>query len=64
MFKVKTDTITGYKEKDIPFTILSTDEHASKLAILLPGAGYTTQAPLLHYSTTKVCRCTAGQLYV
>ncbi|MEK4386014.1 alpha/beta family hydrolase [Solibacillus sp. FSL W7-1464] len=51
MFKVKTDSITGYKEKVIHFTVLSTDEHASKLAILLPGAGYTAQAPLLHYST-------------
>lgn len=51
MFKVKTDSITGYKEKDIYYTVLSTDEHAPKLAILLPGAGYTTQAPLLHYST-------------
>lgn len=51
MFKVKTDSITGYKDKDIQYTVLSTDEHASKLAILLPGAGYTAQAPLLHYST-------------
>lgn len=51
MFKVKTVSVTGYKEKDIHFTVLSTDEHASKLAILLPGAGYTAQAPLLHYST-------------
>ncbi|MCM3721392.1 alpha/beta family hydrolase [Solibacillus isronensis] len=51
MFKVKTDFIKGYKGKDIDYTVLSTDEHASKLAILLPGAGYTAQAPLLHYST-------------
>lgn len=51
MFKAKTDSVTGYKEKDIHFTVLSTDEHTSKLAILLPGAGYTAQAPLLHYST-------------
>lgn len=51
MFKVKTDSVTGYKEKDIHYTVLSTDEHAPKLAILLPGAGYTAQAPLLHYST-------------
>lgn len=51
MFKVKSDSVTGYKEKDIHYTVLSTDEHASKLAILLPGAGYTAQAPLLHYAT-------------
>ncbi|MEK5185096.1 alpha/beta family hydrolase [Solibacillus sp. FSL W7-1324] len=50
MFK-ETNSITGYKEKDIHYTVLSTDENASKLAILLPGAGYTVQAPLFHYST-------------
>lgn len=51
MLKVKTGSVTGYKEKDIHYTVLSTDEHASKLAIMLPGAGYTAQAPLFHYST-------------
>lgn len=51
MFNVKTGSVTGYKEKDIHYTVLSTDEHASKLAIMLPGAGYTAQAPLFHYST-------------
>jgi len=64
MFKVKTDTITGYKEKDIPFTILSTDEHGSKLAILLPGTGYTTQAPLLHYTTGIFLRKSVDVLQV
>ena len=29
MFKVKTDFIKGYKGKDIDYTVLSIDEHAS-----------------------------------
>lgn len=52
LFKVKTDSVTGYKDKDIHYTVLSTDEHSEKLAIMLPGAGYTAQAPLLHYATS------------
>ena len=51
MFKVHRDSAVGYKEMGIPFTILSTVEDARHLAILLPGAGYTVQAPLLHFST-------------
>lgn len=34
----------------IPFRVFKHEEHSDKLAIILPGAGYTTQAPLLHYS--------------
>ncbi|MEX3625403.1 alpha/beta hydrolase [Viridibacillus arvi] len=41
----------GYKEIEIPFTLLSNNEDSNNLAILLPGAGYTVQAPLLYYST-------------
>lgn len=51
MFNVKTRTVKGYKELDIPFTILSRNEDSKHLAIILPGEGYTTQGPLLHYST-------------
>jgi hypothetical protein len=51
MMNVKTNSVQGYKEMDIPFTILSKKEDSKSLAILLPGAGYTVQAPLLHYST-------------
>lgn len=38
-------------ELEIPFTLLITKEDSKDIAILLPGAGYTGQAPLLHYST-------------
>lgn len=51
MFKVNKDSVLGYSEIEIPFTILSTKEDSRNIAILLPGAGYTVQAPLLHYST-------------
>jgi hypothetical protein len=51
MLNVKTNTIQGYKGMNIPFTMLSKKEDSGKLAILLPGAGYTVQAPILHYST-------------
>ena len=51
MFNVKTGTVKGYKGLDIPFKILSRSEDIKSLAIILPGEGYTTQAPLLHYST-------------
>lgn len=43
MFNVKTRTVKGYKELDIPFTILSRNEDSKNLAIILPGEGYTTQ---------------------
>lgn len=41
----------GYKEIEIAYTLLSNNEDSNNLAILLPGAGYTVQAPLLYYST-------------
>lgn len=52
MFHVNTGSVKGYKGLDIPFKILSKSEHSNNLAIILPGAGYTAQAPLLHYSTS------------
>ncbi|WP_417899754.1 alpha/beta family hydrolase [Bacillus haimaensis] len=49
--QIRTNSIQGYKEKTIPFTILSKDEGSRSLAIMLPGAGYSVQAPLFHYAT-------------
>jgi hypothetical protein len=37
--------------KSIPFRMIEQKEKTNNLAIVLPGAGYTTQAPLLHYTT-------------
>ncbi|UCZ54961.1 alpha/beta hydrolase [Bacillus shivajii] len=51
MYNVETKIVKGYKEIDVPYTLLSKGGGSTKLAIILPGAGYTAQAPLLHYST-------------
>lgn len=51
MFNSESKTVKGYKDLDIPFTILSKESSSKNLAIILPGMGYTSQAPLLHYST-------------
>lgn len=37
--------------KNIPFRLIEKKEKTNKLVIVLPGAGYTTQAPLLHFTT-------------
>ena len=50
MVQKKADSIKGYKEMNVPFTEISKVEGSKKLAILLPGLGYTVQSPLLHYS--------------
>jgi alpha/beta superfamily hydrolase len=44
-------TVKGYKEVDVPFKLLSKENRSKTVAIILPGVGYTSQAPLLHYST-------------
>ncbi len=35
----------------IPFRLIEQKENTNKLVIVLPGAGYSTQAPLLHFTT-------------
>lgn len=37
--------------KSIPFRLIEQKEETNKLVIVLPGAGYTTQAPLLSFTT-------------
>jgi hypothetical protein len=37
--------------RNIPFKLYKQKEKSNSLTIILPGAGYTTQAPLLHYTT-------------
>ncbi|WP_433751172.1 alpha/beta hydrolase [Falsibacillus pallidus] len=41
-------TVKGYKEMEIPFRLFQ--KGSTSLAIILPGSGYTSQAPLLHYA--------------
>jgi hypothetical protein len=51
MLKIERGSVQGYKELDVPFQLLKKAEESKKLAIMLPGAGYTTSAPLFHYAT-------------
>lgn len=44
-----TNNIVG--QKNIPFRLIEQNEEVKHLVIVLPGAGYTTQAPLLHFTT-------------
>lgn len=37
--------------KSIPFRLIEQKQEVNNLVIVLPGAGYTTQAPLLHFTT-------------
>jgi hypothetical protein len=41
----------GSGEMSIPFRWIEQKEETNRLVIVLPGAGYTTQAPLLHFAT-------------
>ncbi|RDI45574.1 alpha/beta hydrolase [Falsibacillus pallidus] len=45
---VEKRTVKGYKDMEVPFTLFRKD--STSLAIILPGSGYTSQAPLLHYA--------------
>ncbi|MBX9975949.1 alpha/beta family hydrolase [Cytobacillus firmus] len=47
-------TVPAHKiagSKSIPFRLIEQKEEANSLVIVLPGAGYTTKAPLLHFTT-------------
>lgn len=50
MITTYSDNVTGYREMNVPFNLISIEENTKNLAIFLPGAGYTTQRPLFHYS--------------
>ena len=44
--------VKGYQQRSIHFSITGRSSDAARLAILLPGGGYTTQAPLFHYASS------------
>lgn len=50
MKKSYKSTIEGYKQMPVSFNLRKAGEGAKKLAILLPGLGYTVDAPLFHYA--------------
>ena len=43
-------SVVGYKEMQVPFTLISGVEGSKKLVVFLPGAAYTVQSPAFHYS--------------
>lgn len=43
--------IEGYKGYAVQYLLIRQEEASGCLAVMLPGAGYTTQAPLFHYAT-------------
>ncbi|PPA71679.1 alpha/beta family hydrolase [Jeotgalibacillus proteolyticus] len=45
-------SINGYNDLTVPYTKITSDKPSAKLAIILPGLGYTAQAPLLFYATS------------
>ncbi len=48
--KIISDTARSIN-RYIPFKLYKQERKSNSLTIMLPGAGYTTQAPLLHYTT-------------
>jgi pimeloyl-ACP methyl ester carboxylesterase len=49
MFSFSTLTITGYNDVPVPHTFVRQEAEAQRVAILLPGVGYTAHMPLLYY---------------
>lgn len=49
--KLTKENIEGFKRNKIDYLLIRQEETAAGLAIVLPGAGYTAQAPLLHFTT-------------
>lgn len=43
--------IEGYKNNTVNYLLIRQKQNSDRLAIVLPGAGYTAQAPLLHYAS-------------
>ncbi|TAA72408.1 alpha/beta hydrolase [Planococcus salinarum] len=49
--KLEKGFIEGYKGYAVHYLLIRHQEASGSLAVMLPGAGYTTQAPLFHYAT-------------
>lgn len=43
-------SVVGYKEMQVPFTLISEVKDSKNLVVFLPGAAYTVQSPAFHYS--------------
>lgn len=49
--KLLRGTIEGFGGNAVHYLLIRQEEVSSGLAVMLPGGGYTTQAPLFHYAT-------------
>ncbi|MCM3609690.1 alpha/beta hydrolase [Planococcus sp. MERTA32b] len=49
--KLVKGSIEGYKGYAVQYLHIRQEEVSDRLAVMLPGAGYTSQAPLFHYAT-------------
>lgn len=49
--ELKSGEIKGFKGNIIHYLLIRQEEPRAQLAVVLPGAGYTAQAPLLHFAT-------------
>ncbi|WP_233208501.1 MULTISPECIES: alpha/beta fold hydrolase [Planomicrobium] len=49
--KLVKESAEGYKGYGVPYLMIKQEEASDRLAVMLPGAGYTNQAPLFHYAT-------------
>lgn len=56
--------IAGYRGEPVPNTFFRQDRDTDHLAIILPGIGYTCQAPLLFYSSRLLLQWDADVLLV
>ena len=43
-------TVVGYREMQVPFSLVREEENSKNLVVFLPGAAYTVQSPVFHYS--------------
>ncbi|MFD1031658.1 alpha/beta hydrolase [Metaplanococcus flavidus] len=49
--KLEKGTIEGFKSNTVNYLLIRQEEVSARLSVVLPGAGYTAKAPLLHYAT-------------
>ncbi|MDN3438338.1 alpha/beta hydrolase [Planococcus sp. APC 3900] len=48
--KAINNKVIGYKGIEVPYTVVLTEDYTKKLAIFLPGAGYTAKSPMFHFA--------------
>ncbi|MDX1806369.1 MAG: alpha/beta hydrolase [Paenisporosarcina sp.] len=45
-----TGMVVGYRDMQVPFSLVSEEENSKNLVVFLPGAAYSVQSPVFHYS--------------